>query len=298
MLPDEAAHVSAIGARLAAKARRVCGIADRQLARIENLAAMHVRQRHFCGGHHVQVPLPRYLEQVRFELRQIAGTGQGRAVRHERRLDLSVAVLPGVQIEHEIDQGASESSTRSDERCEPRARNLGPALEIDDPERRPEIPMRLRRERERAGRAMPSDLDVVGRALPNRHAGVRDVGNHEKMTLPPLLDPVELAARFLDALRPLATDFLKGADVAPLPFRTARFLASRILLALESLDLRNQATAVRIECRKGLELLAQVHTAVLDRGANSGHVVSEEYRIEHAASILYLASRSLVVGSW
>ena len=48
-------------------------------------------------------------------------------------------------------------------------------LEIDDAERRAEIPVRLRREVERARLADAAHLDVVRGALADRHAGVRQV---------------------------------------------------------------------------------------------------------------------------
>ena len=62
MLTNEASHVRAVGAGLAPEARRVGGVPDRQLPAIENLAAMHVRQRHFGRGHEVQIPFTRDLE--------------------------------------------------------------------------------------------------------------------------------------------------------------------------------------------------------------------------------------------
>ena len=96
-------------------------------------------------GTMIQIPVAGDLEEVRFELRQIAGSGQRRAVRHERRLDLGVAVLRGVQVEHEVDQRAREARACADQHGEPGARDLRAALEVDDAERRPEIPVRLRR---------------------------------------------------------------------------------------------------------------------------------------------------------
>ena len=79
VLADQAAHVGAVRAGLAAEARRVRGVADRQLAAVEDLAAMHVRQRHLGGRHQVQIPVAGDLEQIRLELRQVAGAGQRRA---------------------------------------------------------------------------------------------------------------------------------------------------------------------------------------------------------------------------
>ena len=54
------------------------------------------------------------------------------------------------------------------------------ALEVEDAERRPEVPVRLRLEVERARLAVPAHLDVVGGALAHRHAGVRQVRQHQQ----------------------------------------------------------------------------------------------------------------------
>ena len=116
-------------------------------------------------------------------------------VRHERRLDLRVAVLRRVQVQHEVDQRAREARAGTDQHGEPRARDLRAALEVDDAERRTEIPVRLRREVERARRAMSTHFDVVGAALPDRHALVRQIGNRQQPAIASLLDGVELDAR-------------------------------------------------------------------------------------------------------
>ena len=112
---------------------------------IEYFAAVHVRERDFSGRHHVQIPVAGNLEQVRLELREVAGSGQRRAVDHERRLHLHVAMTGRVQVEHEVDQRPLEPRARADQHREPGAGDLGPALEIDDAERGAEIPVRLRR---------------------------------------------------------------------------------------------------------------------------------------------------------
>ena len=57
MLPDQPAHIGAVRTGFAAEARRVRRVADRQLAAVEDLAAMHVRQRHLGGRHQVEIPV-------------------------------------------------------------------------------------------------------------------------------------------------------------------------------------------------------------------------------------------------
>ena len=74
---------------------------------------------------------------------------------------------------------------------------LRAALEIDDAERRPEIPMRLRREGERSRRAVATNFDVVLGALADRHGRVRDVRQRPAM-------PRCAAARAIELRRPSA----------------------------------------------------------------------------------------------
>ena len=79
MLADQAAHVRAVRAGLAAEARRVGGVAQRQRAAVEDLVAVQVRERHLGGRDQVEIPVAGDLEQVLLELRQLAGAGQRRA---------------------------------------------------------------------------------------------------------------------------------------------------------------------------------------------------------------------------
>ena len=93
VLADQAADVGAVRAGLAAEARRVGGVLDRQQAAVEDLVAIQIGDRHFGGRDQVEVPVAVDLEEVRLELRQLAGAEQGGAVDQERRLHLGVAVL-------------------------------------------------------------------------------------------------------------------------------------------------------------------------------------------------------------
>ena len=169
---------------------------------------MHVRQRHFSGRHQKQVPVAGNLEQVRLELRQVAGAGERRRVDHERRLDFGVAVLRRVELQHEVDERARELRAVADQHRKPRRRHLGAPLEVDDPERRTEIPVRLRREVEGPRRATAMDFDVVGAALPHRHALVREVRKVQQPAVAPQLDGLELNAQLLDLLIPRPTGLL------------------------------------------------------------------------------------------
>ena len=76
-----------------------------------------------------------------------------------------VAVLARVQVEHEVDQRAREPRAGAAQHREPRAGDLRAALEVDDAERRPEIPVRLRLEVERARRRRRRRTSTLSAAL-------------------------------------------------------------------------------------------------------------------------------------
>ena len=108
VLADEAAHVLAVGARLAAETGRVGRVAQRQEALVQDLFAVEIGERHLGRRHEVVVGAFE-MEQVGLELRQLAGADQAVAIDDERRQHLAVAVSGGVQVEHEGDESALEA---------------------------------------------------------------------------------------------------------------------------------------------------------------------------------------------
>ena len=87
--------------------------------------------------------MPFELEQIGLELGSWPVPTSAVAVDDERRQHLGVAVLAGVQVEHEGDQRALESRAGAEGDGEARAGELGAALEVEDAQRRPEVPVRL-----------------------------------------------------------------------------------------------------------------------------------------------------------
>ena len=111
MLPDEAADVLSVRSGFAPEAGRIRRIANRQLAAVEDFATVHVRQRHFGGRDEIQVPLAGDLEKVGFKLRQLSCSHQRCGIDEDRRLYFGVRMLARVQIQHERDERAFESSS-------------------------------------------------------------------------------------------------------------------------------------------------------------------------------------------
>ena len=212
MLPNQPAHVGAVRSGFAAEARRVGGVLQRQQSPVENLAAIQIRHRHFRGRNQVQIPLAGDLEQILLELRQLPGAVQRRRRHQERRLHFGVAMLVAVQRQHEIDQRALELRAGAHQHREARAGNLRGALEIDHAQLRTEIPVRLGLEVEPARLAPRAHDDVVGGALPHRHAGVRQVRQRLEQDRALPLGAVELDFELLDLLRRASCSLRRGGS--------------------------------------------------------------------------------------
>ena len=180
MLTDQPAHVLTVRSGLAAKTRRVRRVVDRQVAPVENFAAVQVRQRNLRGWNQIQIPLAGNLEEILLELGQLARAGQRRTVGQKRRLDFAIPVLASVHVEHEVDERARQARTRAGKHREPRTGQARPALEIENAQCRAEVPVRLRDEIERARLSIAPDFDVVGRARADRDARMRQIRQRQR----------------------------------------------------------------------------------------------------------------------
>jgi hypothetical protein len=97
-------------------------------------------------------------------------------------------MLASMQIEHEVDERSRQACSRPAQQRKPRAGELHRPLEIDDPERWPQIPMRLQTEIELARLAVPPHLDVVGFAVAHGHARVGQVRQDQQRLVALIFD--------------------------------------------------------------------------------------------------------------
>ena len=89
-------------------------------------------------------------------------------------------MLAGVQVKHEVGEGALHLGAEVPVDGEAGAGKFGGALEVEDAELLAQFPMRLGSEIE-LGRGAPlADLKVVAGVFPRGHAGMRDVGNGDE----------------------------------------------------------------------------------------------------------------------
>ncbi|CAM5399471.1 hypothetical protein SSTU70S_01519 [Stutzerimonas stutzeri] len=179
MLADHAAGVASGSTGLAAKARRVRDELQRQLFGIENLAGDDIGQRDLGGRDQVEIGLAftADLEQVFLELRQLAGALQRRSLHEIRRIGLFVAVLAGVQINHELRQRAVQTGDRPAHQGKTRAGELRCRLEVQPAMLLAKRDVVLYGEVEGRRRTPATYLDVPLLILTDRHRLVRQVGN-------------------------------------------------------------------------------------------------------------------------
>src|SRR3990172_8376019 len=95
---------------LAPEARRVRGVADRQLGRLEHLVAVEIRDRDLGCRDEVEVVAGDDVHLV-FLVRDLAGPSSGCRIDDGRRPDLGKAVLARVDVEAPHDHGPLERRT-------------------------------------------------------------------------------------------------------------------------------------------------------------------------------------------
>jgi hypothetical protein len=187
---------------------------------------------------------------------------------------------------------ARETRAGTEQHGKPRAGDLRAALEIDDPERWPEIPVRLRCEGERSRRADTANFLVVVCAFSDRDARMRNVGDDEHRLMAPLFEFIDFGACLLDLRRALTIDFLNLCRVLSLPLRLRNLVGRRLLLALQPFELRQQPTTTGLERGKLIELTRQVGTAIGKCGADCFDVVAEKGGIDHVCALAFTSYNS------
>ena len=262
---------------------RVGRVVPRQQPAVEDLLAVQVRERHFRRRDEVEIPVARNLEEVGLELRQVPGAEERRRVHQERRVHLDVAVLPRVQVEHEIDERPRHARAGAEHDREPRSRHSRGPLEVHDAERHAEVDVRFRLEVEHGGRSPLPHLDVVGRARADGHGLVREIRNHEQGRAQARFDPVEFRLERLDlgAARLVRREEVRGVLAGLLGPR--HVLAGGVLLALELLHLRDERPPLGVERREGVEFGVHPLAARGEAFTDNIETIADECGIEHGS---------------
>ncbi len=280
VLPDQAADVAAVRAGLGPEAGRAGAVAERQAVLAQDLVAVQVGDRHL-GGRYQEEVAPLDAEEVVGELRQLAGAGERGGVDEVGGDELGVAVAPGVEVEHVGDQGALEHRPAALENREAARGHGHGALEVDDVELRPEVPVGLGLEVE-GRRLAPAPLDPVGAlvgALGNaRMNQVRD----RQLEGAELL--LELAGAVLELLGPAAERrHLRlegfGLGLPALPEQGADRLRARVAPRLQLLDLDQSRAPGGVDLEQAIE--RRLRAARLEHAADALGVAAEQFAGEH-----------------
>ena len=281
MLPDQPVDILAVRSRLAAKAGRVGGVLEREISAIEYLAAVKIGERHLGGWDEIEIPFARDLEEILLELGQLSGANQRLRVCQKRRLHLSITMLPGVQIQHEVDQRARQARPRSAQHGKPCAGDPGGALEIKNAERVTQGPVLLRLEIEPPRRSVPTDFHVVARVCPVRHARVQQVGQRQQRRGALMFDGIPLHRKALDIGRALLARLVKMRRVLTLALGSRNLFAGRILLLVQALELRNDLTPGGFERHDLFERLVRIGAAPAQPLPDLLEVIANIGRVEH-----------------
>ena len=200
---------------LASEARRVRGVADRQVARLDDLVAVEVGDRHLGRRDQVQL-VPSDDVHLVFLVGDLARARRRRRVHDGGRPDLGEPVLARVDVEEPRDQGSLEGRSGALVDGEARAGDLRAAGIVDDVQRFPDLPMGLARPCGAARGSIRTHLAIdrrvlcqdlapgahgdVGVLAADRHVRVGRVGDPQQRLLGGRLDLGEFGVERRDPL--------------------------------------------------------------------------------------------------
>ena len=239
---------------------------------------MDVGEHDLGGGDQVEALAG--LEQVVLELRQLAGAGERLGVGEDRRPPLLVAG-GRVGIEHEADERPLQLRPHPAEQDEPRLGELHRALEVDDAQRRTQVPVRLRLEVEVTRRAPAADLDVVVLVGAHRSARVRQVGAREQQVASLGVDRLEVRLDGGDPVVDAPHGVLRRLGLVALAVLHERAdrLGRLITLRLKRLDLADELAPLLVESQERVDVPRRV--AARHRCANGIGILADESGVEH-----------------
>ena len=252
VLADHAAGVATGSARLTAEARGMGDELQWQLFGIENFAGDDIGQRDLGSRDQVQVGLvfTGDLEQVFLEFRQLTGALQRRSLHQIRGVGLFVAMLAGVQVDHELRQGAMQTGDGAAQQGETRARQLGSGLEVQPAVLLAEGDVILDLEIEAARGAPTRHLDVAVFIGANRHGLVRQVGNVQQQVVQLVLDRIQLTLAGFQLAAHLIDFRQQRSDVFATRLGLADGLGTAVALGLQLLGAHLHRLALTLQ---GLE---------------------------------------------
>ena len=150
--------------------------------------------------------------------------------------------------------------------------------------------MRFDLEVERRGIADAAHLLVVGFAHADRHALVRQVGQHQGQHIALSLDLVQFFFLLLDLFGVLLACLEKLLRRGPVPLRLSDLSAQLLALSPSVLENRQYLTARGVEPDECVQPLSKVVTAVRETSSDVLESLPQQYGIKHRVACPFRAS--------
>ncbi|CCJ83722.1 hypothetical protein BN133_99 [Cronobacter dublinensis 582] len=236
---DKTAGVTTIRARFRAEARRMRGHFYRQRVLVDDFIAHEVGQRHFRRRDQRVVAAVRFffqrtgMEQIACELRQLTGAIKRVVVHQVRHIVFAIAMLFGMQIEHELRQRAVQTGNLPFHHDKTGAGQLNGAREIKPAMHFTEGDMIAHVEIELTRRAPAAHFHVVAVIFTVRHFIVRQVRDSQRDIADFRQQRIELIFRCIEFFAKLVHFQTKRLDILPTRFRLADGFRSRVTFSLQ-----------------------------------------------------------------
>ena len=230
-------------------------------------------------------------ERVRRELWKLPSAVHGIGIHQVGRKNLRVAVLPRVQIEHEVREGALELCSQVPINREASTSQLHGTFQIKHSQLLRQFPVRLGSEVELRRLAPTSDFNILLGTMADGNTGMRKVGNAGENLAQPRIKitrsffpALDLVLGGIGLLDPLAQFFgLRhgGAGILSRFFQFRDLFGSLVAPRLTGFLLRDGLASLRVNRAEILEHRSRIHAALAQLLLHQRQIVTDEVQIEH-----------------
>ena len=168
-----------------------------------------------------------------------------------------------------------------------RSGKLHRALQVQHAEFRTQFPMRLGREVKLRGRAPPSNLYVLFRAMPHRHTGVRHVRNACKNILQAGIEIGRALLAHLDLLAQLLRLRNRLTGILPGFLQLGDIFRSFIPPGLHGFGFGDGLPPLRVDLAEVLQHGSRIGAALPQHFFHSRQIVTDKTQVKHGNQLLY-----------
>ena len=276
MLANESPRVFAVGSGFAAEAGSIGRQPNRQLGRLQGFSRENVGDRDLGRGNQ-PVVRPFHLEQIAGELGELTRPRQAGRIDHKGRQHFQVAEFPGVDVQHEVDQGPFQAGPRPRIEGEPCPGDLGGPFQVQNAQARAQVPVGTGLKVKVGFLAVDPDFDVLRGIGADRNAVVGEIGKGQLQALQMFLTGPQPFVQLLDPKRQfLHLGNLAGGVLSRL-LQGSDGLVVAVAAMLELLGLLQQLPSLPIEVLHRLQrnrgvALGQLSTHQLGVISNVGRI--------------------------